>query len=67
MIRIRARVENKRNHHTAKVSTNDKTARASQEQIQELMRITDRKAEIQNTLRIANNIPLQEARAVPIE
>lgn len=43
------------------------TAHASQEQIQELMQITDRKAEIQNTLRNANNIPLQEARAIPTE
>ena len=42
-------------------------AHASQEQIQHLMRITDRKAEIQNTLRAANTIPLQEARAIPIE
>jgi uncharacterized OsmC-like protein len=43
------------------------TAHASQEQIQELMQITDRKAEIHNTLRIANTIPLQDARAIPIE
>lgn len=43
------------------------TAHASQEQIQELMQITDRKAEIQNTLRIANTISLQEARAISIE
>jgi uncharacterized OsmC-like protein len=42
-------------------------AHASQEQIQELMQITDRKAEIHNTLRIANTIPLQDARAIPIE
>jgi uncharacterized OsmC-like protein len=42
------------------------TAHASQEQIQELMQVTDRKAEIQNTLRAANTISLQEVRAVSI-
>jgi uncharacterized OsmC-like protein len=43
------------------------TAHASQDKIQELMQITDRNAEIQNTLRIANTVSLQEARAIPIE
>jgi organic hydroperoxide reductase OsmC/OhrA len=42
------------------------TAHASQERIQHLMQITDRKAEIQNTLRAANMVPLQKARAVSI-
>jgi uncharacterized OsmC-like protein len=42
------------------------TAHASQEQIRELMQITDRKAEIQNTLRVATPVTFQEARAVSI-
>jgi uncharacterized OsmC-like protein len=43
------------------------TAHASQEQIQHLMQVTDRKAEIQNTLRGATPVTLQETRAISIE
>ncbi len=43
------------------------TAHANQERIQELIRITDRKAEIQNTLRVATSVTLHEAHAISIE
>ena len=42
-------------------------AEASQQEIEDLMRLTDTVAEIQNTLRQANSVTLQSIRAVPIE